>query len=300
MELQLKSIGSTARFVNWLRGFKDIDSSLLLEVDLKEQAFIAKSFPSSKAVVKYSKISFEEAGYELGKLKDNSGNDFDWSNREGTASGRIMVGIYTILSKVTDVEAMYAETEHDMIIAFDLCKKVQYVQPSVSNPAVVAEYQAETINLKSRALKMVIKCSKISEFFEKCDDDTFINRVCKIASPTSFVVTPETIANLTKISSVFAIDKTDGIKLYSKEEDGQLMLFAYNESNGSFDYLLGYYEDGETTPASILVFKENFLNATKGLTGTDLRFTLDTAGSSRILIENPLSKVIIAAMQMSH
>lgn len=298
MELHLKSVDSTARLVNWLKGFKDIDASLLLEIDLNDNAFIAKSFPSSKAVVKYSSISFEDAGYELSAIKDDDGNDFDWSKHEKTASDRIMVGIYTILNKVTDVESMFAETDHDMIIKFSLCKNVLYVQPGVPNPVGVPEYQGEAITLKSKTLKMVITCSKISEFFERCDDDKFINCVCRIASPTVFSVTPETISNLSKISSVFASSKEDAIKIYTKEDDGQLALYVYDESNGSYDYLIGYYSSGETVPASILVFKENFLNATKGLNGDELIFTLDTAASSRLLIENNMSKVIIAAMHL--
>ena len=34
------------------------------------------------------------------------------------------------------------------------------------------------------------------------------------------------------------------IKFYSKEVDGVVGLYAYDETNGSFDYLLGYYATG--------------------------------------------------------
>ena len=57
MELKLKSIGSTNGFVTWLKGFKDINGSLLVEIDLESKEFIAKSFPQDKSVVKYAKIS---------------------------------------------------------------------------------------------------------------------------------------------------------------------------------------------------------------------------------------------------
>ena len=75
MELKFKQINnSTANFVAWLKGFKDIQPNLLLEVDLVEKAFVAKCFPPEKSIVKYSRITFEDAGYELMFINDNDGD----------------------------------------------------------------------------------------------------------------------------------------------------------------------------------------------------------------------------------
>lgn len=291
MELILKSVGSTSKFVNWLKGFKDIYHSLLLEIDLDEQAFITKCFPTSKAVVKYSKITFEEAGYEFVKILDNAGVDFDWKDHNPETSGRINLGIYQILSKFTDVINLYSETEHDLDIKFDICKNIKYINLQKT----VTEYQGEAIILKSLSLKMVNRCTKISEFFERCDDDTFINKVCKIDSPSTFEVSADTIANLIKISSFYSIDKAkDIVKLISRESDGRIALYAYDESNGSYEYLLGYYVEGESAPVDIIMFKENFLNAIKGMSGDIMKFTIDTNAATRVLIENSDSKVIVS------
>lgn len=291
MELKLKSIGSTNGFVTWLKGFKDINGSLLVEIDLESKEFIAKSFPQDKSVVKYAKLSFEDAGYEYSYVHNN-GEDFDWAQREATNDGRVKLGIYNVLGKFVDVVSMFDGSEHDMVVNFDICNNVLYWGAKKAEK----EYQAETTVFHSKALTMTVKNSQISEFFQKCDDETFLTRVCNIGSPSTYEVNTAVLGNLSKIASVFAADKSrDLIKFYSKEVDGVLGLYAYDETNCSFDYLLGYYTNGEAGATSTTIFKENFLNATKGLTAETLEITLDTAGASRILVDAGEAKVVIAA-----
>lgn len=291
MELKLKSIGSTNGFVTWLKGFKDINGSLLVEIDLESKEFIAKSFPQDKSVVKYAKLPFEDAGYEYSYVHNN-GENFDWAQREATNDGRVKLGIYNVLGKFIDVVSMFDGSEHDMVVNFDICNNVLYWGAKKAEK----EYQAETTVFHSKALTMTVKNSQISEFFQKCDDETFLTRVCNIGSPSTYEVNTAVLGNLSKIASVFAADKSrDLIKFYSKEVDGVLGLYAYDETNGSFDYLLGYYTTGEAGATSTTIFKENFLNATKGLTAETLEITLDTAGASRILVDAGEAKVVIAA-----
>ena len=45
-----------------------------------------------------------------------------------------------------------------------------------------------------------------------------------------------------------------------------------------------------------MIFRENFINATKGINGI-IRITLDTQNSSRILIDAGTSKIVVAAVQ---
>jgi hypothetical protein len=291
MELKLKSIGSTNGFVTWLKGFKDINGSLLVEIDLESNEFIAKSFPQDKSVVKYAKISFEDAGFELSHIQDN-GVDFDWVQHDTETDGRVKVGIYNVLGKFIDVVSMFDGSEHEMVVNFDICNNVLYW----GQQKAVKEYQATTTVFHSKSLTMTVKNSQISEFFQKCDDETFLTRVCNIGSPSTYEVNTAVLGNLSKIASVFAADKSrDLIKFYSKEVDGVLGLYAYDETNGSFDYLLGYYATGQQGQTATTIFKENFLNATKGLIAETLEITMDTAGASRILVDAGNSKVVIAA-----
>ena len=71
MQLVFKNTGSNTKFVNWLKGFKDIVNVLLIEVDIPEQKFVAKSFPESRSIVKYDELSFADAGYEIEALTDS-------------------------------------------------------------------------------------------------------------------------------------------------------------------------------------------------------------------------------------
>ena len=215
MQLKFKSIGTTGNYVQWLKGFKDILPSVIVEVDLETQEFIAKCFPLEKYIVKYSKLSFEDAGLELSEIIDNNGDTIDWDNYTEKISNRVKVGIYEILGKVIDVENMFSATDHEMLINFDICNNVMYI----GSKAAEKEYQATNITLKSMSLTMVIPCSQLSEVFSKCDDETFLNRVCNIGSPSVYEVSIDTINNLSKISSVFIGKSRDVIKFYSKEED---------------------------------------------------------------------------------
>ena len=66
-----KTIDFTAKnvkpFSAWLKKFASIENSLLIEVDEKHKCFVAKSYNEEKSVVKYSQISFVDAGFSLKK-----------------------------------------------------------------------------------------------------------------------------------------------------------------------------------------------------------------------------------------
>lgn len=293
MKLHFKSVDTNSPFETWLAGFKEIDPSLLIEVDLTSNQFIAKSFPLDKSIVKYSSISIEEMGYELVDICDNDGNKFDWENREKTESGRIKLGIYEVLKNLINVVKMFDGTDHDIFIDFDICRDVMYIGSKKPEP----EYQSTTITFKSKTCTMIVKTSRISEFFSKCDDDTFLHRVCNISSPSVYEVNVSALKNLIDISDVLTNVKAKNvIKFYSKSIDGTYGLFAYDETSATYDYLLGYYESGECGATATTIFKDNFLRAIKnGITTDTISITLDTAGSSRIFIDANDSKIVIAS-----
>lgn len=295
MRLKFKNTGSTVNFATWLKGFKDIASSIIIEVDPTSEEFIAKSFPESKFIVKYSKISFDESGLELVSMTDNSNNPIDWQNDAIYSANRVKIAIRENFNKFIDVINMFSETEHEMDVNFNVNKNVMYSNSRSSEQ----EFQAETVVLKSLSLTMSIKTAPLNEHFQKLDDNTFLNVVCKVNSPTSFEVSSDILTNLNKISSIYSIDKSrDTIKFYSKVVDGNRALYAYDETNGSYDYLLGYFVSGEDMDTAIHIYKENFINATKALVGEKINITMDTAGSSRLLINTEDNcKIIIASVK---
>lgn len=291
MQLKFKTTGSTAAFVKWLKGFKDINNSLLIEVNLDSESFISKSFTDKKSIVKYSSISFADAGYEFFGVYDGD-TKLDWeTTADAETDGRIKFGLFELLNKVIDVVNMYAETDHSLNIEFDLANNVFYKGMKTAEKA----YQGTSMHFNSLSLTMNIKGAPLSDTFIKLDDDTFLNRVCNIGSPSTYEVTSDTLSNLYKISSILSNDTDGKIKFYSKIIDGQRALYAHDINSDSYDYLLGYYSDGEDGDTSTIVHKATFISATKGINAETLKFTLDTAGASRILIDSEDSKVIIAA-----
>jgi len=295
MKLQFKNSASIAPFISWLNGFQAIQPTLLLEIDINRQMFIAKSFPAGKTIVKYSSISFDAAGLELFGVFGNQGEKIDWNEfYDKETDGRIKVGIYEILPKVIKVYKLYTDSDHEMSIEFDVCTSVEYVQ----SKKAVKEYQAEHIMLHSMSLSMKIDCSQLSEFFYNCEDDTFFNKVCNIGSPSSYEVSMDAFNNLLNISSIFCKNKDkDKIKFYSKKENDRTALYAYDDSNGSFDYLLGYYTEGEEGHTETFVYTKRFEDTIKCISAESVKITLDTAGASRMLLETEDSKIIIAAVK---
>lgn len=265
---------------------------------MNELCFVAKCFPENKAVIKYSVISFDDAGYEMNYLKDGANVDMDWKNCDPETDARIKIGLYKNLGKVIDVVTMFSETDHEMIINFDLNKAVKYKPDSRGNVVVCPEYTGIIWSFISKTLKMNIHCSQLTELFQKLDDNKFLNGVCNIGSPSTYEVKMSTLNNLAKISSALSVDKSkDKIKFYSKMIDGNRAFFAEDATNGTYDYLIGYYNSGEDGDTATTVYKENFINATKGLNAETLELILDTAGASRIIINVNDSKIVIGAIK---
>lgn len=304
MQLVLKNTGSTAGFIAWLKGFKDINPTILIEVDLTSEKFIAKCFPDSRCIVKYSEISFEAAGYAVEELTDNDGNSMLTQKKSLSATykntftgdNRIKVGVYSILPKVIDVATMYTDNiDHTIAFTFDISNNVKYV--GAEKP--VKQYQTEKIIFKSKSLTMTINCSVLSEFFRFLSDEV-LDKMLQMGGEIKLTVTPETISNLNRISQLFSSEKNrSAIKFYTKQEnDGNWALYAFDEVNKSYDYLLGYYNDDQTnmSETSIVVLRENFINATKGITN-EMQLIISAAVSNRIIVTSESTRIVIASHQ---
>lgn len=304
MQLVLKNTGQTSNFITWLKGFKDINPTILVEVDLVDKKFVAKCFPDTRSIVKYSEISFETAGYEIEELLDNDDNSLLTSKKELTSEyanvftgdNRIKVGIYSVLPKVIYVASMYADDiDHTIVLHFDISNNVKYV----SSDKAMKQYQAEKLVFNSKSLTMTINCSVLSEFFRFLSDAT-LQTMLQFPGEISNTITPETISNLNRISLLFNSEKTrSSIKFYTKkEDDGNWALYAFDEVNKTYNYLLGYYTDDQEniSETSIVILRENFINATKGIT-TEMQIKISPSVANRIVVTADDTQIIIAAHQ---
>lgn len=278
MNLSFKNKGVTTGFSNWLKSFKEIQSSLLIECDLKEGCFISKGFTTDHTVVKYSKISFDDAGFEVINIRDNEDVAYsveEWLEKYDT---RIKIGIFMILPKFISVIDIFKDTEFKLSVDFDVYKA-----------GTVDEFHATSIRFKSRSNNMKVKDCNISEF-EQVSDELFFTRINVIDNPMSFEISTDVLKNLTSISSIFVTDaKKDVIKFYTKvdEDSKKLALYAFDETNESYDYLLGFIKEGESNENSVNVYRNNFFSSInlKG-DAESIVITIDAKSTQKMRVES--------------
>lgn len=293
MELTFKNTGPTTGFSNWLKSFKDIQTSLLIECDLKGEYFVSKGFTGDHTVVKYGKVSFADAGFEFLVIKDNEGNSYTLDEWNNNYTERIKIGIFLILPKFIQVVDTFSETDYKMTVQFD-----------VFNNGTTNEFHAQFMNFKSKSLKMKVKDCNISEF-EQVSDDLFFNRINILDKAMSFEVTQDAVKNLTSISSVFITEnKRDIIKFYTKidEDANKYALYAYDQSNEVYDYLIGYLKDGKGVDGSVPVYRTNFLNAVNTkLSSNNVIISLSAKTNNKLRIEAPdgTSYTVLSAVTQS-
>jgi hypothetical protein len=177
-----KTIEFTAKnvksFSSWLKRFSSIEKSLLLELNEAERCFVAKSYNEQKSIVKYSKISFSDAGFSLNK--ESIGN-----------SDLLKIGVY-------DGQRIIKSLDHFQTGEFSLA--VQYDE---IDDGKEKELAGIAILLKSSALKMKIDCSSL-RVFKYISEDIFRTRIMKTQSVLNFDLSSATID---KINSLCDLDK---------------------------------------------------------------------------------------------
>jgi len=167
-------VKNSGAFTIYLNKFASIDKSVLFEIDLDKQHFITKSPNEERSIVKYSVLTFNEAGFELKtKLKC-----------------RIKIGIYNISKLIKIIEQFNKEFE--LIIKYD---------EVISNNQT--EYAATNIILSNNGLKFGLECTSLS-IFKYISDDLYQNTIRKIDEIVSFDFNKEIIE---KIRTYCVLDK---------------------------------------------------------------------------------------------
>src|SRR5271157_2400607 len=92
-------------FTLWLKKFESFDNSLLLEIDVNNKLFIAKSYDVDKSAVKQAIIDFDDAGLELAELNEK-------------ITSRIKVGLLNIPKLIKTFEH-FNDNEFEFIINYD-------------------------------------------------------------------------------------------------------------------------------------------------------------------------------------
>lgn len=164
-------------FTLWLKKFiiSSTCKSLLLEVDKENRQFIAKTHNDERSIVKFSKISFEDAGLEI-KTQDS-------------LNQRIKIGIYSIPRLIKSLEQFTGEFsigfKYDEIIGEN------------------AGFAGIGILLKNSSIKLNVECSSL-HIFKYITDDQFLNKIAKVNPIISFNLSTNNIEQINSLSNLDA------------------------------------------------------------------------------------------------
>jgi len=205
-------------FTSWLKRFSSIDNSLLLEIDESNKEFLAKTYNPEKSVVKFSRISFEEAGLEL--------------SSKPSLKTRIKVGIYHIPRLMKSLEHFVAEEfylgfKYDEVIGED------------------AGFVGTSILLKNSFLKMNLNCTPL-HIFKYISDNLFITNIAQISPDVSFELPS---LKIEKINSICNLDNEYRF-LDFKTKNNKL-----NVRGKTFEFVLG---DSGKVETGISIYKDQF------------------------------------------
>ena len=219
-----KQIQFTAKnvraFTSWLKTFSLIDNSLLLEINTKDNEFIAKSYNEERSVVKFSKIKFDEGGFILKKAPKDS--------------DRIKVGIYNI-PNVIKVFEHFGEEEFSVIFKYE-----EVINDSDK------EYAGTSILLKNDNLKVGIECTSLN-IFKYITDTQFHTKIASVDSLVKFNLEKD---NINKINSLCNLNKEHKFMQFLAKDN---KIFAKSKS---FELLLSV---GAKDEASIDILKDQFI-----------------------------------------
>ena len=231
MEIQFQSTGENSGFENWLKGFKEISDSLLIEIDTASQQFVAKVFSNGRDVVKYGKLDFSDAGLEVTGVKDKSQKKISLEEWNAQNEGkRIFFPILKTLKKFIEVVSLFKGSENYKL-------NVKFTESDDTLLVSKAEF-------KSLALTMNVGSSELTEFADiitKLTDDNFRNKVSAIPNPMTFTVIPDALKTLFVASNIYSNDpKKDILSFQTKKVGDAWALYAVDHSNGIYNYNLGF------------------------------------------------------------
>ena len=254
MEIQFQSTGNTSGFATWLKGFKEMSNTLLIEIDTTGKQFVSKTFTQDKTVVKFGRASFDEAGLEVVFLKGKDQKKMTAEEWEQSGEQRrILFGIYDSLDRFIKVVDLFSGSEN-----FKFTLKFSDVDGKFITSK--AEFKSLTLNMK-------VDGSDISNSeFKEISDEQFMNGIAAMENPMKFNVNIDVIKMLLNVSNIYSTDAKKDVIMFSSKKDGDAWtLHAIDHNSGSFDYIVAYLSADAQNPVETLlpVIRNNFILATK-------------------------------------
>lgn len=246
MKLKLDLKGDITPFSSFLKTFAKVRSSLLLEIDTNQKAFISKVFSEDRASVLYSAISFEDCNMTV----------VSHDGEKELGKNRIKAGILIQLPKfIKIVERLGADLDKDGNSDFSI--NINYDILNNSDGSV--DYVVTSIVFISSLLKMKMDGFRISEL-KYLSDDIFNNVVFNVQDQYSFDLTPATISTIIKTSDIVKVDpRRDTLVFFVDGKDVFVKDLVPNDKQPNFVYQIGTLEEKPDYEIRIPIFREKFI-----------------------------------------
>ena len=248
MQLKLNLNGSVDPFVSYLKNFAKIRPSLLIEIDTKSKAFVAKTFSEDRASIRFSSITFDECNMSV----------VSHDGEETLGDNRIKAGILIQLPKLIKIVERFGSDVDDkgnsnfeIVVDYDLLKNQQ-----TGN----SDYVTTSISFNSSLLKMKMDGFRISEL-KYLSDDIFNNTVFSVQDPVSFEISSSTIASIIKTSDIIKVDsRKDALVFYVEGKNVYVKDFISKDKAPNFVYKIGELENAPDYEIKASIFREKFID----------------------------------------
>lgn len=252
MQLKLTLNGSVKPFINYLENFEKIRSSLLIEIDTTEKAFVAKTYTEDRSSVRFSAISFEDCNMSI---VSNDGE-----NELGT--NRIKAGIFMQLAKLIKIVKTFGTNVDDN---GNSVFEINFDYDKLYNPKGTVDFVATTISFVTEKLKMKMDGFRMSEF-NYLSDEVFNNKVFNVQDPVKFTLTPSVLSAIINTSDIVKIDpRKDALTFYVEDKkvyvkDYTAMSDPNKEWSANFIYQIGTLDVDPGYKIKLNIFRKKFID----------------------------------------
>lgn len=293
MKLKLNLSGSVEPLENYLKKFWRIRESLLLEIDTKERAFVAKTYTEDKSCVCFSSVTFESCGISI--VSD------DGETERGDA--RIKLAIFQQLKKFIQVVERFGSeigTEEDSHIEINIT-----YDPLVEKDGTTTWCTTQT-QFVSPSLKIKMDGFRVQEF-NYISDETFKNRIFNVSDEVFVEIAPTVILNIVKTSEIVKHDdRLDALIFFNSGKD----LYVKDQGNAegatepNFELLVGELDKEPEYEINLSINRDKFIRM---LNKSDESYRIILGKSAmdgsvdRILFDSTesVTKIIIGAIRTS-
>jgi hypothetical protein len=241
MKLKLKLSRNADSFINYLQNFSKIQPSLLLEIDINNEMFVAKCLSESRASVRYSTIDFESCN--IGVAVPNE-----------KANSRINLGILNQLPKfIRVIERFNEDLDSTESTSFDI--DLEFT--SIKNKDNMDMLACTVVEFISPTLSMKFDGFMLAEF-KYMTDEQFFSNIFNVGNPIEFNISSDIIDNAIKTSEIAKNNSTDNSIIFMSKGKDIYVTDSKNEQKSNYCFKITT-TGTECSPFSVALNRDIFI-----------------------------------------